>query len=261
MKKKSGNISKWLIPLAAGLAFVLIWQLAGGAGLVSPYILPPPLRVAASLAEDVPLLVQHAAVTFVTSVAGLAAAVALALLMCLAMDLWPAFKKAVYPYMVISQTIPIIFIYPVIMMGLGFGLAPKIAVVTLVCFFPIGVNLSDGLAQTDPELLLLFRSMKASRWKTILLLKLPGALPAFFSGLKIAAAYSVIGAVISEWLGAQAGLGVYMIRASKSFVLSRVFAGILVVVALSLGLFAVVLAAERVFLSWKFITNHKENKS
>ncbi len=248
------------MPLAAGAAVILLWQLAAGGGSISTHILPTPLQIAASLAGDIPLLAGHAAVTILTSMAGLVLSIVFALAMSLAMDLWPAFKKAVYPYLVISQTIPIIFLYPVIMMGLGFGLAPKIAVVALVCFFPIGVNLCDGLAQTDPELLLLFRSMKASRWKTLLLLKLPGSLPSLFSGLKIAAAYSVIGAVISEWLGAKAGLGVYMIRASKSFILSRVFAGIIVVVALSLGIFAVVVAAERILLSWKYITNNtKEN--
>ncbi len=242
------------------MVFILLWQLAGAAGVISPNILPSPLGVMAALAGDIPLLAGHAAVTFFTSLAGLGLAILLALVMSLAMDVWPWFRKAIYPYMVISQTIPIIFIYPVIMMGLGFGLAPKIAVVTLVCFFPVGVNLSDGLSHTDPELLLLFRSMNASRWRTLLLCKLPSALPALFSGLKIAAAYSVIGAVISEWLGATAGLGVYMIRAGKSFVLSRVFAGIIVVVVLSLGIFAAVVAAERIFLPWRHIKNHKENQ-
>jgi ABC-type nitrate/sulfonate/bicarbonate transport system permease component len=139
------------------------------------------------------------------------------------------------------------------MIWFGFGLAAKIVVVTLVCFFPAAVNLIDGLAQTDPELMDLFRSMRSGRWRIFTMVRFPGALPSFFSGLRISATYCVMGAVIGEWLGARQGMGVYMIRSYKSFSTPNVFAAILVVVILSLVFFYLVRIIERIIISWSFI--------
>ena len=206
-----------------------------------------------ALVTQWPLMQIHVLVTMQTSIAGLLIAVVLAIVMSLLLDSFSVVKKSVYPFMVVSQTIPIVFIYPLFLIWFGFGMEAKIVVVTLVCFFPAAVNLIDGLAQTDPELMDLFRSMRSGRWRTFMMVRFPGAMPSFFSGLRISATYCVMGAVIGEWLGAKQGMGVYMIRSYKSFSTPRVFAAILVVVLLSLSVFYLIRIIERIVISWNFI--------
>lgn len=166
------------------------------------------------------------------------------------MDRFSQVKKALYPYIVISQTIPIIFIYPLIMIWFGYGIHVRIIVVTLVCFFPIALNFVDALGAASSELIALFRSMGATSWQLFRMVKFPGAMAGLFSGLKIAATYSVMGAVIGEWLGASHGMGVYMMRAYKSFATDRVFAAIIIVVLLSLLFFQGVKLIEKLSLPW-----------
>jgi ABC-type nitrate/sulfonate/bicarbonate transport system permease component len=155
--------------------------------------------------------------------------------------------------MVISQTVPLIFIYPLLMMWLGFGIAPRILVVIIVCLFPVAVNLVDGLAYTDRDYLDLFRSMGADKRRIFFFLKWPGALPLFFSGLKISATYCIMGAVIAEWMGGGKGIGMYMLLSYKSFIYSRVYASIFTAVVLSLIIFGIIILLERTVLSWKFV--------
>ena len=241
-------------PAAAGLLLVLAWELFCLLTGIEEYILPPPSGILLSLAANFDDMLPHIGVTLLTSGLGFLLALAVAALFSLLMDLLPLLRRALYPYIVVSQTIPIIFIYPLFLIWFGFGLTAKVIVVILVCFFPVAVSLTDGLQQTDPDLIDLYRSMRAKPLQVFLQVRLPGALPALFSGLRIAATYSVMGAVIGEWLGAKAGMGVYMIRSYKTFNTPRVFAAILVVVLVSLGVVACVTAAERILLSWKHQT-------
>ena len=154
-----------------------------------------------------------------------------------------------------SQTIPTMVLAPLFAMWFGFGLLPKIMVVILVCFFPLVVSLLEGLNSLDPDFLNLMKSMKANRWQMFYLAKFPSALPNFFSGLKIAATYSIIGAVIGEWMGGKAGLGVYMTRVRQSFALDKVFATILIIVFLSLVLFKIIELIQFLLMPWRRAIN------
>src|SRR3989440_8145138 len=180
----------------------------------------------------------------------MAAATLLGLLLAILLDASNWLRRAIYPLLITSQTIPIIALAPLLLIWLGFGLEPKIIVVALYCFFPIAVACADGLAGAEPELINLLRSMRASRWQILWLVRLPGAMPAFFSGLRIAATYGVTGAIFGEYVGAYQGLGIYMQLSFNSHAIVLVFAAILVTAALSLLLFGLVSLIERIALPW-----------
>ena len=144
---------------------------------------------------------------------------------------------------------------PLFAMWFGFGLLPKIMVVILVCFFPIVVSLLEGLNSLDQDILNLMKSMKANRWQIFFLAKFPSSLANFFSGLKIAATYSIIGAVIGEWMGGKSGLGVYMTRVRQSFALDKVFATILIIIVLSIILFKIIELIQFLVMPWRRAIN------
>ena len=166
----------------------------------------------------------------------------------------PWLRRARYPLLVTSQTIPILALAPLLIIWFGFGMTPKVIIVALFCFFPIAINTADGLSSADPELLSLLRAMGASRGQIWRKVRLPASLPYFFSGLRIAAAYCIVGAIIGEWVGGNLGLGIYMLRSSNAFKTEQVFAAIVVSSLLSLALFGLVYLAERLLLPW-YLTN------
>jgi putative hydroxymethylpyrimidine transport system permease protein len=174
----------------------------------------------------------------------------MAAILAVAMDAWPRFRQAVYPMMVVSQSVPTIILAPLFIIYLGFGLTPKVVTVILMCFFPIAVSLADGLGQVSPKTVDLLRTMGATRLEIYRIIKLPAAAPYFFSGLRVAATYSIMGAVVGEWLGASAGLGFYMLRVKNAYMLDRVFAVVVLIVLLSLLLNAVVRGFERWLTPW-----------
>ncbi|WP_319417059.1 ABC transporter permease [Marispirochaeta aestuarii] len=248
----TNRIRDRLPSMAAGLLFILLWEAFCRLLGLAEYILPAPSAITAALVRQFDLMLPHIGVTLFTAMSGFILSLLVAAFFSLIMDLFPVLRRALYPYIVVSQTVPIIFIYPLFLIWFGFGLTAKVVVVVLVCFFPVAVSLIDGLQNTDPDLIDLFRGMRAKPLQIFLQVRLPGALPNLFSGLRIAATYSVMGAVIGEWLGAQTGMGVYMMRSYKTFNTPRVFAAILVVVIVSLMVVAAVSLAERFFLSWKY---------
>jgi len=215
------------------------------------------LQVLSAFAGQLPLLAQHARSTLTECLAGFSAAIMFSFVAAFAMDEIPLVKRLIYPLIVASQTIPIISVAPLFIIWFGYGMLPKIIVVFLVCFFPVTISLLGGLAAVDREYIELFRSMQAGRVDIFRMVKLPLALPAFFSGLKISTAYSVMGAVIGEWLGAKQGLGIYMTLSQRSFEVDRVFAAILAVTLLSAALFAVVVLVERLVIPWKRLTDER----
>ena len=240
------------LPAAGFLAVIVsLWELMARVMDVPEYILPAPSAIILALADNYLLLIDHARVTLTAVLAGLTLAVIIAMLLAIAMDRWKPLKNALYPVLVISQAVPIFALAPIMLIWFGVGLLPKILIVSLVCFFPLAVNLVEGLEQVDPEAIDLMQTMQANRWMIMHSVQLPFALPYFFTGLKIAATYSVLGAVIGEWLGARAGLGIYMLRAMNSFRTSDVFASIIVVVVLSLALFKLVEACGWLAMPWK----------
>src|SRR5215469_9045849 len=239
-----------------GPAFVLAitllacWELYVRLGQVSSTVLPTPTDIVRALIDNWDVISGHTLQTLLETILGMAAATILGLLLAVMLDVSPWVRRAIYPLLVTSQTIPMIALAPLLLIWFGFDLGPKVIVVTLYCFFPIAVACADGLAGAEPELLKLLRSMRASRWQILWLVRLPGAMPAFFSGLRIAATYSVTGAIFGEYVGAYQGLGIYMQTSANSHAIVLVFAAILVTAFLSLLLFGLVSVIERIALPW-----------
>jgi ABC-type nitrate/sulfonate/bicarbonate transport system permease component len=246
-----GRLTDYLIPLGTLLLILLFWEWAVVAWDIKKFILPPPSLILRSFYNTLPLMTPHIVATLKESMAGFSLAIVFSFILAFLLDGIPFLKKALYPLIVASQTIPIISVAPLFIIWFGYGILPKVLVVILVCFFPILINLLDGLSSVDRDLLNLLKSMGANPSKIFFLVKLPSSLPHFFAGLKIAATYSIMGAVIGEWLGAKEGLGYYMILSQRSFLTDRVFASILVITLLSLGVFGIVIIFERLLLPWK----------
>lgn len=232
------------------LALLALWELFVRAGLVSVQVLPSPIAIIQALFNNWSIIYDNTLQTLLETVLGLTLAALLGLLLAITLDISSWVRRAVYPLLITSQTIPIIALAPLLLIWIGYDIRPKLIVVTLYCFFPIAVATVDGLASAEPELLKLLQSMRATRWQILRLVRLPGAMPAFFSGLRIAAAYSVIGAIFGEYVGAEKGLGIYMQKAANSFATINVFAAILVTTILSLLLFGLVSLIERIALPW-----------
>lgn len=243
-------MSRLVAPLTI-LALLAIWQLVCSAGLVPPFMLPSPIRVVQALAVDWPLLVGHAATSLAEAGLGLAAGVALGFIAALAMDRFDLLYRAFYPIVVLTQTIPTVAIAPLLVLWFGYGMLPKVVLIVVATFFPITVGMLEGLRSVDPDEIDLMRAMGATRLQILRHVKLPAAMPQFFSGLKISAAYAIVGAVIAEWLGGFSGLGVYMTRVRKAYSFDKMFAVIFLISGLSLVLMWAVDAVRRIAMPWE----------
>lgn len=241
------------------LFFILIiWQIVVDSGYIERYILPSPIDIIRALIEILPKVWGHIFVTVIEAFIGFIIAIVLALLLAIVMDIYIPLKEALYPILLISQTIPIIALAPLFAMWFGFGILPKIIVVILVCFFPIVISLLNSFEAVDLDLIYLMKSMGASKFQTFQMVKLPYAMIGLFSGLKISATYSIMGAVIGEWLGGKEGVGVYMLRVKHSYAYDKVFAVILIIIFLSMLVFFLVLIFERVLMPWNTETKVKK---
>ncbi|WP_407947641.1 ABC transporter permease [Paradesulfitobacterium ferrireducens] len=229
---------------------LLLWEIVVKGLKVPLWLLPAPSQVGKALWQTRHLLLQHTFTTVLETTAGFGLAVAAGILTGLLMGIFPSVKRLFYPFLIISQTIPLIAVAPLLILWLGYGLLPKIITVILVCYFPVTISLLEGLEASDPDYTRLLRSMGASRWQILRLVRWPHALPSLFAGLKIAATYSVMGAVIGEWLGASSGLGVYLTNSSHSFLTDRVFAAIFTITVLSFVYFLVISLLGRLALPW-----------
>ncbi|MGQ9584290.1 MAG: ABC transporter permease [Anaerolineae bacterium] len=245
-------------PFLLVLGLLVLWELFARWGGTPRWVLPSPLDILQASVEAGPLMAPHVWQTLLETWLGLALALAGGLFLALLVDLSALLRRALYPLLVASQTIPIMALAPLLIIWFGYGILPKVVVVFLVCFFPIAINTADGLASADPETLALLRSMGATRFQIFTRVRLPGAMPAFFTGLKIAITYSVVGAIIGEWVGASKGLGIFMLRASNAFLTARVFAAIAVTSLLSIAMFLAVLGIERLALRWYFTAAREE---
>ncbi len=235
------------------LVLLLIWQAYASSPSVDQQLLPTPLGVWSVLVAQRDILWDNTLVTLYETAIGFGAALAVGLLFGALIDASPWLRRALYPLLVASQTIPIITLAPLLVLWFGFGLVSKSIVVLLVCFFPVAVAFADGLRGADPESIKLFRSFGATRLRIFWSVRLPGALPALFSGIRIAVTYSVIGAIFSEYVGAEAGLGFYMQLKQHSFATAAVLAAIVVTALLSITLFALTALVERLALPWYYV--------
>lgn len=228
--------SKWdfLYPTGTIIVIIILWEILARAFQVPSYILPKPSQVVVAFYNDFDRIMSQAAVTLYEAVIGMAFSILLALFVAILMDNFTIVKKTLYPIMVMSQTIPVMAIAPLLIIWFGFGALPKILLIIIMCFFPIAVSLIDGFSQVDKDCLDMFKVLKASRLQIYRHLKFPNALPYFLSGLKISVTWMVMSAVIAEWLGGDQGIGVYMLRSKQAFALDKVFASVVLVVLLSL---------------------------
>ena len=240
------------MPAAAALLIILLlWLVLSETGVVPAYMLPSPVDVLKAFAGDFTIILRHSAYTLTEAAAGLMMGVLLAFIMATLMDRFIVLDRACYPLMVITQTIPTIAIAPILVLWMGFGMAPKIALVVITTFFPIAVGLLDGYRSVDRDSINLMRSMGAGRVRIFTHLKFPAALPHFFSGLKISASYAVVGALVSEWLGGFNGLGVYMTRVKKAYAFDKMFAVILFIIIISLLLMLLVQCIRKASMPWE----------
>ena len=231
-------------------AFVAAWQGLASLHSVDDLTLASPTETLRALRDDWSLLMDNAGTTLVEVLLGLAISVAAGVVFAVAMHLSRALREAAYPLLVASQAIPIVVLAPIFVLAFDYGIGPKLAIVALICFFPLTVNVLDGLRSVDPELLKLMRSLGASRLATLRKVELPASLPYFFSGLRIAATVSVIGAVFGEWAGADKGLGRLVLLGNNQLQTPRVYAGIVILTLMAVALFALATLAERLACPW-----------
>jgi putative hydroxymethylpyrimidine transport system permease protein len=250
-------VRRVLLPLAVVAGLIGLWQLAASWDVladafgIEPFLVPAPSDVAESLWDDRALLAENAWVTIEEVLLGFAIAVVAGFGFAIALHLSDVLRRAFYPLLVASQTVPVIAVAPILVVWLGFGLGPKLAIIALVCFFPITVNTLDGLRSVDPELPRMMRTLDASRSQTLLRVEIPSALPFLFSGAKIAAVISVIGAVFGEWSGANEGLGHLILVAQGQLQTARVFAAVAVLSVLAIVLFGGIALLERKLAWWR----------
>lgn len=246
MTKKSRSIIRDKIPAVAAIVVLLaVWQAATESSVVPEYMLPSPSDVVRAFIEDIDILAENAAITLKEAFAGLVCGVALGFSAAVLMDKFEVFYKAFYPIMVITQTVPTVAIAPLLVLWFGYGMLPKVVLIVISTFFPVAIGVFEGFRSADKDAVGLLRSMGASGFQIFRYVKFPSALPQFFSALRITVAYSVVGAVISEWLGGFGGLGVYMTRVKKAFAFDKMFAVIFFISAVSLLLMLIVGIAEK----------------
>lgn len=248
--------SRVLAPVAVVVGLLALWEVAARSDALSslfgiePFLVPAPSDIRASLWEDRELLADNAWVTLREVVGGFVVALALGVGVATLLHLSGILRRALYPLVVATQAIPIIVVAPIFVVWFGFGIGPKIAIIALICFFPITVNTLDGLAKVDPEQRKLMRSLGAGRLQTFARLEAPTALPYTLSGAKIAVAVAVIGAVFGEWAGADSGLGHLMLIDNAQLEIPRLFAAMTVLFVMAISLFGLVALIERRFAWW-----------
>ncbi len=245
-----------VFPAGFVVAVIALWEGAVRFFHIEKWLLPAPSNIALALWDVRGLLAGHAVRTLVEAGAGFSLAVAVGLALAAVIDSSPLVGRSIYPLLVTSQTIPVIVLAPLLVIWFGYGLLPKVLVVALTCFFPVVVTTADGLAAADREMQNLLRAMGASARQVFWKVKVPAALPFLFTGLKVGGTYAVIGAVVGEWMGADAGLGVFLTRSSHSYLTERVFAGIVVITVVSLAIFGALELLGRAVMPWR----HRESK-
>lgn len=253
MKTNSEHRLESYVSLLTILGLLVVWQLAGEFGLLPKFILPTPLAIAQAFVKNAGQLVFHAQVTLWEAMVGLTYGVVIACLLALVMDTFPLFNRAVYPLLVITQTVPTIAIAPILVLWLGYGMAPKVVLIVLTTTFPIVVAILDGFRHADEDTIQLLRLMSASKWQILWHVKIPTSLSYFYAGLRVSVSYAFIAAVVSEWLGGFEGLGVYMIRSKKLFQYDTMFAIIIFTSLISLGSMQLVKWSEKHVMKWKYI--------
>ena len=237
---------------AALVAGILgLWEGATRIMEIPVFILPPPSSIFATAIIQAPRILPHAAITFSEIILGIFLALCTAVPLAIAMFAKPTLEKALAPFLVASQAVPVFAIAPLLVVWLGYGIASKVFMAWIIIFFPITISLLSGLKSCDHEFRVMFRLMNASFFDTLILLYWPWALPQFFAGLRVGVTVATIGAVIGEWVGAQQGLGFLMIQSNARLQVDLVFAAILWLTVMGLGMWTLVGFLEKKIIRWK----------
>jgi NitT/TauT family transport system permease protein/putative hydroxymethylpyrimidine transport system permease protein len=250
-------VRRWGLPLLVLAALIGAWQVAAASGALADllnlesFLVPSPAEIASSLWDNRSLLAENAWVTLQEILLGFLCGLAAGLAFAVLMRLSETLRLAFYPLMVGSQAIPIVVVAPILVVWFGYGIGPKLAVVALLCFFPIAVNTVDGLRSVDPEAAKMMRTLDASRLQLLRRVEAPSALPYVFSGARIAATFAPIGAVFGEWVGADSGLGHLILQDNAQLETARMFAAAAVLAAIAIALFALLALAERRIVTWR----------
>lgn len=227
-----------------------IWELLIRVLDVPEYLWPAPSVVAKTFKSDANLLASASWVTLREVIFGFLIALAAGLGIGIALHLSATLRTAVYPILIASQSIPTVVLAPILVLVMGFGIGPKLAIIGLFCFFPIVVNTVDGLGSVDREYIRMMLTLDASRWSIFRRVEFPAALPLVFSGTRIAATYAAIGAVFGEWAGSEGGLGFEMLQATGRLETARVFATVAILTLMAIALFVLVTVVERFTIPW-----------
>jgi ABC-type nitrate/sulfonate/bicarbonate transport system permease component len=237
-------------PIVFALFVLAIWELYVSASGISETTLPEPTRIASAAWHIRSLLISNGWTTLQEVLLGFLLGAALGVLLAVVVGTSKLASRALYPWLVISQTVPIVAIAPIIVIWTGFDIRPKLIIVALVTFFPVTVNMADGLRAVEPELLDLLRTLGARRWQRFRTAQLPASLPFLFSGLKVAAVFCTVGAVFAEWVGSSSGLGYLILTYNQQSATTDMFATVLALSLIGILMFALVSLAARMALPW-----------
>ena len=218
------------MPLLVFVIVIAIWELSVRLLHISLYILPAPSKIIKAMIENFDVLWMHSMVSLEEALIGLAISTVLAIIIAIGMDMSKTFKTSIYPYLIVTQTVPVMVLGPLFSIWLGFGMAPKVLIVIFMCFFPIAISFCDALGQVDKNQINLLRSFGANTLQIYSMVKIPAGALGLFSGLKVAATYCIGGAIVGEWLSSSAGLGYYMLRVKNGYMLDKVFACVVVII-------------------------------
>ncbi|MBU0278394.1 MULTISPECIES: ABC transporter permease [unclassified Gemella] len=257
--KKLKNLINRHISLVTFSLIIFIWQISGNLGLLPKFIIPTPLEIARAFIKNYNQLLFHSKITIIEAFIGLSYGILIACLLAVLMDTFNSFNRAIYPLLIITQTVPTIAIAPILVLWLGYGMAPKIVLIIITTTFPIIISILDGFRNADEDTIQLLKLMKANKWQIMKHVKIPNSLSYFYAGLRVSVSYAFIAAVVSEWLGGFEGLGVYMIRTKKLFQYDTMFAIIILVSAISLLSMKIIKISEKKLIKWKYIGENDEN--
>lgn len=249
LKRKVNKI----LPIVFILILICLWQIISDLNLTKKFMLPSFFEVVHAFILDFSVLMLNAKTTFTEAFIGITLSIILGFIFACIMDRFSVIRDLIYQMLIITQTIPTVAIAPLLVLWLGYDMLPKIVLVVIMCFFPITISLLDGFLSADKDSINLIKAMGGSNFQAFRYVKLPNAVNSFFSGLKIALSYSVVGTVISEWLGGYSGLGVYMMMAKKSYAFDKMFAVIIFVSMVSLLLMKIISVIQKRIVKWEDI--------
>lgn len=248
--RRAGWIGGVLRGLVVAVALLAIWQAVILVFAPPPFMLPPPARVWRALVERPDLWRRDAVTTLIETISGLITGALAGIMLALVMTFVPAIRRILMPLLIVTQAFPVFAIAPLLVLWFGFGIGSKIVMATIAIFFPVASAFHDGLARTEAGLIDLSRLYRAKRWQEILYLRIPDALPALASGLRVAAVYAPVGALIGEWVGASSGLGYAMLMANGRAQTDVVFAALAILAAMAVLVRAAVEILTRHIAPW-----------